>query len=92
MTFIGIAIFTIYTKVTVYVGACDPAFSTSSVCASYEKSEQQEDGRQEPRYVGEFSSIDDCGKAVDAAQYKPKPGERVDQTKEILCVPKGGEQ
>lgn len=88
MTFIGIAIFTIYTHTTVYSGACDPLFSSKRVCAGYETWKEEEVGTLHAVYVGEFRSKDTCSAAVERARYKPKKGERVGDLTEILCVPK----
>jgi hypothetical protein len=91
MTFIGIVIFTVYTSQTVWVGGCDKAWSTPGFCADYVMSKQQETGRPEPRYVGEFPSIEACQQAAGAIKYAPKKGERVSDWSDVLCVPKDSE-
>lgn len=89
MIFIGIAIFTVYTMQTFYVGGCDPHWSTDVICADVAKTENREFGRKEPIYIGEFKSIESCQEASRARQYLPKAGERVEAWSEVLCLPKG---
>lgn len=90
MTFIGIAIFTVYTSSMVTSFGCAPAYSTSSVCADVVMSKRQEAGMQLPVYVGEFSSVNECQDKVRAAKYPGKLDEnqRVGELTETACVPK----
>jgi hypothetical protein len=88
MTFIGIAIFTVYTVQMQWSGSCVPKWSTDVLCADIAKAWPKEIGRQEPVYVGEFPSLEACDAAVGAVTYTPKDGERVDLLSESLCVPK----
>lgn len=88
MTFIGIVIFTIYTKQTVYVGSCDPQWSSKTVCADVVVAKQEEMGRYEPAYIGEFVSLEACRAAADKASHKVKSDERLGDLTQVLCVPK----
>ncbi|MDP9089173.1 MAG: hypothetical protein M3O26_10600 [Pseudomonadota bacterium] len=89
MIFIGIAIFTVYTMQTVYVGACEPRFSTNVICADIARQVHSEIGEKLPVYVGEFGSIESCQKGTGAEKYQPKAVERVDALVEVICVPNG---
>ena len=88
MIFIGIVIFTIYTKHTIYMGSCDPQASSAVICADVAIEKQLEEGRYEGIYVGEFDTIEACRTVAGKAIYKPKDGERVGDITQILCVPK----
>lgn len=87
MIYIGIVIFMVYTKSQIWIGDCANP-QPSNICASIERAVQQESGRQESRYIGEFQSEAECQAAVSKATYAPKEGERVGHGWETLCVPK----
>jgi hypothetical protein len=90
MTFIGIAIFTVYYQLTAWRMPMtpEPCEHTPTHCMDDAHKVTEEQGRYEPVYVGEFDSLDACDKAVSKTTYKLKPGERLDWGTEILCVPK----
>ena len=88
ISFIGIVIFTVYTKMTVYSGRCDPNFSTPTFCADEAESHQEEMGEPIPQYIGEFPTLDACDAAARAATYPVKYGQRVDSMTQVICIPK----
>jgi hypothetical protein len=101
MTFISIAIFTVYTTHMVFVGGCAympprpwpipypvALASAGNICADLYSERPEEMGRSEPVYAGEFPTIEACQKAAGAMKYVPKKAERVGDITQVLCVPK----
>lgn len=89
MTFIGIVIFTVYTKTQQWRGACDQKWSTPSTCADVIMRVDQVVMDKRPMYIGEFKTADDCHVATLSAEYPVTGDELVDDQPEVLCVPKG---
>lgn len=90
MSFIGIAIFILYTKAMVYVGSCDPHFSTTIICADVLRGELKEEGAPTPIYFGEFPSVEACQHKSRSVKYPHPLGndQRIGDVTEVLCVPK----
>jgi hypothetical protein len=87
MTFIGIVIFTVHFPVSVWHMDSD-CLREKARCQDSAHAFVEDTGRYEPRYVGEFKTLDECDAAAGKVKYKTKAGERVEELVEVLCVPK----